>query len=133
MASIRREIRVGVAPERAWDALRDVGRIDERLVRGFVTHCRLEGDMRVVTFANGMQVRERIVDVDDHARRVAWSVQGAPFEHHNASVQALADGADTRLVWIADLLPSALADSIAPLIEQGLAAMKQTLETDAAA
>jgi hypothetical protein len=34
----------------------------------------------------------------------------------------------TRLVWIADLLPHALADTIAPLIDQALAAMKRTLE-----
>ena len=132
MASIRKEILVAVTPGQAWDALRDVGRIHERLVRGFVADCRLEGDTRVVSFANGMTVRELIVDVDEAGRRVVWSVQGAPFAHHNASVQALADGAQTRLVWIADLLPHALADSIAPLIEQGLAAMKRTLESDAA-
>jgi hypothetical protein len=32
------------------------------------------------------------------------------------------------VVWIADLLPHELAPSIAGMIEQGLAAMKQTLE-----
>ena len=44
MASIRKEIQVAVAADRAWDALRDVGRIHERLVKGFVTDCRLDGD-----------------------------------------------------------------------------------------
>lgn len=129
MASIRREIEVAAAPAQVWDALRDVGRIHERLVRGFVTDCRLEGDARVVTFANGMTVRERIVDVDDGQRRVAWSAVGAPFTHHNASVQAYDAGADrTRLVWIADLLPDALATQVGAMIDQGMAAMKRTLE-----
>ena len=129
MASIRREIEVAVAPAQAWDALRDVGRIHERLVRGFVTDCRLEGDTRVVTFGNGMTVRERIVDIDDAQRRVVWSVVGAPFTHHNASVQAFAEGADrTRLVWIADLLPDALAAQVGAMVDQGMAAMKRTLE-----
>jgi carbon monoxide dehydrogenase subunit G len=133
MASIRREIHVGVAAAHAWDALRDVGRIHERVVKGFVTDCRLDGDARVVTFANGMSVRERIVDVDDAQRRVVWAVADEPFEHYNASVQAFDEGGDrTRLVWIADLLPHSLEERVATMIDQGMAAMKQTLEGDAA-
>ena len=129
MASIRREIEVAAAPALVWDALRDVGRIHERLVRGFVTDCRLEGDTRVVTFGNGMTVRERIVDIDDVQRRVVWSVVDAPFVHHNASVQAFAEGDDrTRLVWIADLLPDTLEMQVGTMIDQGMAAMKRTLE-----
>jgi hypothetical protein len=125
---------VAVATDRAGDALRDVGRIHERLVKGFVTDCRLDGDARVVTFANGMTVRERIVDVDDAQRRVAWAVADAPFEHYNASVQAFDEGGGrTRLVWIADLLPHALAERVATMIDQGMAAMKQTLEGAGAA
>ena len=128
MASIHREIHVDAASGGVWDALRDVGRIHERLVKGFVTDCRLEGETRVVTFANGMTLHERIVDVDEVQRRVAWSAVGEPFAHHNASVQAFDEGGGTRLVWIADLLPHALADTVAPLIDQALAAMKRTLE-----
>ena len=131
MASIRSEIEVAAAAALVWDALRDVGRIHWRLVRGFVTDCRLEGDTRVVKFGNGMTVRERIVDIDDAQRRVVWSVVGAPFTHHNASVQAFAEGADrTRLVWIADLLPDALATQVGAMVDEGLAAMKRTLEAE---
>ncbi len=129
MASIRREIQVAAAPAQVWDALRDVGRIHERLVPGFVTDCRLDGDSRVVTFANGMTLRERIVDVDEAQRRVVWSAVGEPFTHHNASVQAFDEGAQrTRLVWIADLLPHELEAPIGSMIDQAMAAMRQTLE-----
>ena len=38
-----------------------------------------------LTFGNGIVARERIIDVDDAARLVVWSVFGAPFTHHNAS------------------------------------------------
>jgi len=48
--------------------------------------------------------------------------------HHNASAQVFPDAAGSRLVWIADLLPHALAPTIAGMIEQGLAAIKRTLE-----
>jgi hypothetical protein len=94
-------------------------------VPGFVTDCRLEGDARIVTFANGLVARELIVDVDDAARRLVWSVvQGRPT-HHKVFAEA---GGRSRLVWIADLLPNDLAGAIGGMMEQGMRSMKQTLE-----
>jgi len=130
MASIHREISIEARPEAVWDALRDVGAIHTRLARGFVTDVRLEDGARVVTFGNGMVARELIVDVDEQARRLAWSVVGGRMTHHNASAQVFADGERrTRFVWIADLLPHELAPTIAGMMDQGLAAVKQTLES----
>jgi hypothetical protein len=134
MASIRREVSIDVSADSAWDALRDVGALHTRLVTGFVTDCRLEGDARVVSFANGLVARELIVDVDDGARRVAWAAVGGRLTHHNASAQVVAEGSSRcRVVWIADLLPHELAPAIAAMIEQGTAAMKRTLEATAVA
>ena len=132
MASIRREIVIEVPVEFLWDALRDVGALHTRLVAGFVTDCRLEGDARIVTFANGMVARELIVDVNDAERRVAWSAVGGRMTHHNASAQVFAEGPRrSRVVWIADLLPNELAPAIAAMIDQGTAAMKRTVEAAA--
>jgi hypothetical protein len=114
-----------------WDAVRDVGAVHTRVAPGFLTACRMEDAplARVVTFANGMEARELIVDVDDAARRLVWAVVGGRLTHHNASMQIVAEGADqTRVVWVADLLPNELAPVIAGMIDQGLAAMKATLE-----
>jgi len=129
MASIRRETVVQAPPAQVWDAMRDVGAIHRRLVRGFVTDCRMDGDdARVVTFVNGITAREVIVDVDDAQRRVVWSARSERLVHHNASLQAFDEGGATRIVWIADLLPDAMAQPISAMVEQGLAAMKRTLE-----
>lgn len=129
MASIRKEVFIEAAPEQVWAALSDIGALHTRLVAGFVTDCRLDGDARIVTFANGMVARELIVDVNDEQRRVAWAAVGGRLTHHNASAQVFAEGGGTcRVVWIADLLPHAMAPAIAGMIEQGLAAMKKTLE-----
>ncbi len=129
MASIRREIQINARPETAWAALRDVGALHTRLVPGFVTDTRLEEGARVVTFGNGMVARELIVDVDDEARRVVWSVVGGMMTHHNGSAQVFPNGATgCRFVWIADLLPNDVAPSIAAMMEQGIAVIKQTLE-----
>jgi carbon monoxide dehydrogenase subunit G len=133
MASIRKEILVEARPENVWAAVRDVGALHERLVPGFVVDTRLEAGARVVTFGNGMVVRELIVDLDDEARRLAWSARGARLTHHNASVQVLADGEGrSRLVWIADLLPHELAGDIGAMMDQAVAVMKPTLEGRAA-
>ena len=118
--------------EAVWDALRDVGAIHRRLAPGFVTDVHLEDGARVVTFGNGMTARELIIDIDDQARRLVWSVVGGPMTHHNASAQVFGDEAGrSRFVWIADLLPHQLAPSIAQMIDQGLAVIKRTLENSA--
>ena len=129
MASIHREVRIQADPESVWAALRDVGALHRRLAPGFVTDVRLEEGARVVTFGNGLVVRELIVDVDDEARRLAWSVVGGRMTHHNASAQVFPDGEGrSRFVWIADLLPHEVAPDVAGMMEQGLAVIKQTLE-----
>jgi Polyketide cyclase / dehydrase and lipid transport len=129
MASIRKEIPLETSAENVWAAVRDVGALHHRLVPGFVVDTRLEGDARIVTFGNGMVVRELIVDLDDEARRLAWSARGGRLTHHNASVQVFADGARRcRLVWIADLLPNELAGDIRAMIDQAAAVMKKTLD-----
>src|SRR5262249_23645107 len=132
MASIREEISIAAPAETAWDAIRDVGAVHERLAPGFVVDTRLEegGRARVVTFGNGVVARELIVDVDDRARRLCWAVVGSPrLTHHNASVQVFADGEhQSRVVWIADVLPHDIAAYMAGLLDQGLGVMKKTLE-----
>ena len=130
MASVQREIRIDRPHGEVWDALRDVGALHTRLVPGFVTDCRLEPGARIVTFANGLVARELIVAVDDASQRLAWAVVEGRPAHHNASAQVFAEGEGScRVVWIADFLPDALAPALAGMIEQGLAAMKRSLET----
>lgn len=132
MASIRKEISIDAPRPAVWDAIRDVGALHVRLVPGFVVDTRLDGEDRLVTMGNGAVVRERIVDVDDAARRLVWSIVGGRFAHHNGAIQALEEpGGGTRVIWVADLLPHALAPQIAAMMEQGLAVMKRTLDRPA--
>ncbi len=133
MATICKEAEITRNAGFVWDAIRDVGSIHKRLVPGFVVDCKLEGDSRRITFANGMAVREIIVAVDDKTRRHAWSARGEPLTHHNASIQVFAEGDDQcRVVWIADVMPNEVADTVGEMMLQGLAAMKRTLEGSAA-
>jgi len=129
MASIREEISTKARAEDVWEALRDIGALHTRLVPGFVTNTRLEPGARVVTFGNGMEVREVMVTIDESQRRVVWSAAGGSLTHHNGSAQVLLNAnAATTVVWIADFLPDAAASTVGAMMKQGIAVMKQTLD-----
>jgi len=128
MATARREITTRAAPELVWDAIRDVGALHTRLVPGFVIDTRLEPGARVVTFVNGMVIREPIVTIDDDDRRLVWGAEGGPLVHYNGAVQVFSDGAGSRVVWTADFLPHEAASSVEPMIEAGMSAMKKALD-----
>lgn len=136
MASINKEIRIDAPPDYVWTALRDFGAAHERLVPGFLVDGHLDDDgSRVITFFNGMVLREVLVGVDDTTRRLSYSAVEGPIEstHHNASAQVFEDGSgSSRFVWITDVLPDELAPPIDELMERGIGVIKQTLEAQAA-
>src|SRR3954468_21010949 len=100
MASIHREMYVNAPPNHVWAAFRDVGAVHTRLARGFVTDTKLEGDTRIVTFANGIVARERIVDIDDEKPLLAYSIiEGRPT-HHHATFQVFPEGSGSRILWV---------------------------------
>ena len=128
MASIRKETQLPVSAAEVWDVVRDVGAVHTRFAPGFVTDTVMDGPDRIVTFANGLVAREVIVDIDEARRRLAYSVRSERLSHHNASFEVYADGAGSRLVWIADVLPDAAALNVAAMMQEGLAAVKRALD-----
>src|SRR4051812_14938574 len=129
MATIRKEISIESPATDVWSVFRDVGAVHTRLAPGFVVDCRMDGKDRIVTFANGVVVREVIVHIDDDARRIVYSVRSENLTHHNASFQVFPSGADRcRVEWITDLLPDEAVPSFAAMVEQGVVAMKGALE-----
>jgi len=128
MASIHKEISLSTSPAAVWDVVRDIGAVHTRFAPGFVVDTVMDGDDRIVTFANGFVAREVIVDVDEPRRRLAYSVRSERIAHHNASFQVLADGEGSRLVWIADVLPEAAAATVRAMMEDGIQAAKRSLD-----
>jgi hypothetical protein len=132
MATIHKQFTVEATVAHVWAAFRDIGAVHSRLAHQFVTDTRVEGDSRLVTFANGLVVREQIISVDDERRRLAYAVVEWRATHYSATFQVFAEGeARTRIVWIVDLLPNDLAGLVDSLMEQGMTAMRQTLESTA--
>lgn len=131
MATIIRETMITTTAADAWAALRDFGRVHDRLAVGFVTDCTLDtADVRTVTFVNGAVAKERLVGVDETARRLAYSVIESDLDpsHHNGAAQIIEDPDGTRFLWTTDVLPDELAPTIAGLMDAGIAAVRSTLD-----
>jgi Polyketide cyclase / dehydrase and lipid transport len=129
MATIRTSLDTAASPDEAWAAIRDVGALHTRLAPGFIADTKLEPGVRVVTFANGMVVREPIVTIDDEAQRLVWTAESERTTHYNASLQVSPrpDGGAT-VVWTADFLPNDIKPQLTAAIEAGTRAMKRSLD-----
>jgi uncharacterized protein YndB with AHSA1/START domain len=128
MATIRVERLINAPADEVWDALRDWGAIHQRLVPGFVTDARLDGEDRIVTFFNGAEMREALIACEEEERRLVWSIVDGPYSHHNGAAQVFVEGEGTRFVWTADLLPNEAAGPTGEMMEQGIEVLKKTQE-----
>jgi carbon monoxide dehydrogenase subunit G len=128
MASIHKDISIDAVPDKVWAAVRDFGNLHKRLVPGFVLDARVDGEARIVTFANGTVARELLVDCDNARRRLVYAVISERVKQHSASVQVVPDGdARTRLIWIVDVLPNEIAPYIGAQMDQAALAMQNAL------
>lgn len=124
MASITKRIALDAPAEQVWDAVRDFGAVHERLVPGFVLDAKMDGDARIVTFANGTAARELLVDCNDTAKRLVYAVISERISQHSASVQVFAAGENrSELVWVVDVLPHEIAPYIANQMDAAAVAM----------
>jgi hypothetical protein len=133
MASIHNDVSLPAPARDVWDAVRDFGALHQRLVPGFVTACAVDGDARIVTFANGSVAREVLVDRDDARQRLVYAINNERLKHYNASVQVISSGeAGCRLVWIIDMLPNELAAYVQEQTKAAVIAMHRAFPAPAA-
>ncbi|MGH3648334.1 MAG: SRPBCC family protein [Micromonosporaceae bacterium] len=130
MATVRHEILIDADPDQVWEVIGDFAKGPSRMAPGWVVDTALpEPDVRVVSFANGVVARERLIGIEPGERRIVWSVVGDSVTpaHDNASFQVYSDGPGSRLVWLHDVLPDELAAPIGAAMEHGLTVIAQTL------
>ncbi|HVV42818.1 MAG TPA: SRPBCC family protein [Nitrobacter sp.] len=126
MTSIYKNIALDSPAEIVWDTLRDFGAVHRRVAPGFVLDAKLDGDARIVTFANGSMVRELLVTCDDARRRLVYAVESERVRQHSASVQIVPDGERSRMIWTTDVLPDEIGPYIDSQMEAGAAAIRKT-------
>jgi hypothetical protein len=129
MATIRKEFHSRRSAGEVWDKLRRFEAVHE-LARGFVAKTTMEpSGARVVTFANGVEVREWLVSANDAERRLVYAITDNPrFSHYNATAQVFEDGQGSRFVWTVDFLPDDAAELQEMAMTAGAAAMSKALE-----
>ncbi|MGW6619796.1 SRPBCC family protein [Nocardia sp. NPDC055002] len=133
MASVHKEILIDADPAQVWAVISDFTDGPVRMAPGFVTDSQLvEPGVRTATFADGTVVRERLIALDEQARRIAYSVIGDTMRpaHDNASMQVFSHGdGHSRFVWIHDVQPDDLAAPMGAAMDHGLTIFKQTMES----
>ena len=128
MATVCVEATVNAPAQRVWEAVADVGAVHRRLLPGRVADARMEGDVRILTMPDGAQVRELILAVDHAIRRMAYTVtegQRLPLTYHHAAFQVYEEGDGSRLVWLTDVLPHAMATVVKDRVARGIQEMKE--------
>jgi hypothetical protein len=125
MATVRKEFRSPRSAAEVWEKLRKFEAVHE-LAPGFVTATDMEpSGARMVTFANGMKVREWLVSRDDGERRLVYAILDHPkYTHYSAAAQVFEDGPGSRFVWAVDFLPDEMAGMQDASMEAGTAAMR---------
>lgn len=132
MASVQKSVTIACDAVQAWDAVSDVGKIHTRLAPTIVADTRLKsgGEVRVVTFANGIVLKEQIISNSAELKRLVWSAESEHWHHHNASLQVHSSGpGECTATWTADVLPHAAGAMMEQFLEMGLSAMKAHLES----
>ena len=129
MASLTKEVTIEASADEVWAVIGDFAGGPSRMAPGYVVDARIDGDYRVVTFANGTVARERFVALDADGMRIVYAIEGEKIVHDNASMQVFANGPGRcRLIWIHDFLPDAIAPVIESGMTQALGVIKNTLE-----
>ena len=78
MPSIHVEALIDAAPDKVWEVVGDWENGPVRMAPGFVVSSVVDGDARVVTFANGAVARERFVTRDEGRRRLVGTSSADP-------------------------------------------------------
>jgi hypothetical protein len=120
-------------PDAVWDLVGDPARVPEWFPA--VVACRVEGDERRVTTAQGLELVERLLERDDAARTYAYSVvAGNPaLTSHRASLSVLpVPGGGSRVVWrqagTSDREGFGLERRLSGVMADGLAHLKSVLD-----
>src|ERR1700678_2251477 len=114
MASLRHERRIAVNADVVWSVITR----PESIVEWFpgVVWCVVEGNVRTITLATGLEMSEEILVNDPLQRRFAYRITSPLFRFHFATIDVIALGEEDSLCVYST---SAEPDTLALLIAGG--------------
>lgn len=94
-----------------------------------IASCSLDGDVRTCTLPDGVAIKERVITVDEDAKRVVYTVTEGPLpmEFHCASVQVVEKNNQTNVVWIVDVKPDEMAAPLSEMMDSAAQSMAAIL------
>jgi carbon monoxide dehydrogenase subunit G len=126
MADATAEITIAATPDAAWSLFGDYFGLDEWMPG--IDECTADGDVRVLSMM-GMTIREQLLERDEDARRVRYSiVDGAPVERHEATITVHPEGDGVRITWDVSASPDEMAGMMQGIYQSSLEAVKAKLE-----
>ena len=112
MASLRHERRIAASADDVWDVVRR----PESIPTWFpgIVSCTVDGDVRVITTATGMEIPEKIMTIDSTIRRFAYRVTAPLYTFHLGVIDVIEIGQfDSLCVYSTTAEPDTLALLIA--------------------
>ena len=112
MASLRHERRIAADADTVWEVVRR----PESIPQWFpgVVSCTVEGNLRVITTATGLEIPEEILSVDDTLRHFAYRITAPPYTFHLGVIDVIEIATnDSLCVYSTTALPDTLALLIA--------------------
>jgi hypothetical protein len=130
VTSITIEIPLAADAAFVWDVIRDVNAADTRLIPGFATALEPGPDSRTVTFATGLTVTERIVEIDEEARRLVYQAIDLPgADYHQGTQVVRDDDARACLVWTTAFAPPALLKAATANVQLAAELMRTKIDS----
>lgn len=128
MATIRHHAHINRTPDDVWKVVSDAGAISTWFP-GIDSSSADEGLRRCSM--GGMELVEEIVTVDNDLRRFQYRITGdaMPLEFHLGTVDVLADGDGSLVVYSTDVKPDEAKAMIDPAIAGGVEGLRAHLES----
>jgi hypothetical protein len=114
VASLRHERRIAAEADTVWQVVRRPESIPEWFP-GIVS-CTVEGNIRVITTAAGLEIPEEILANDDSLRHFAYRITAPQYAFHLGVIDVIAIAPDDTLCMYST---TALPDTLALLIAGG--------------
>ncbi len=128
VASLRHERRIAAEADTVWQVVRRPESIPEWFP-GIVS-CTVEGNIRVITTAAGLEIPEEILANDDSLRHFAYRITAPQYAFHLGVIDVFAIAPnDSLCVYATTALPDTLALLIAGATVGALNEIQRLAET----
>ena len=128
VGTTRFERRIAASADAVWDVVKEPASIPTWFPG--VVSCTVDGNVRVITLKNGMEMPEQILTIDSRLRRFQYRITAPMYRHHLGTIDVIALGPNECLCVYSTM---AEPDMFALLIGGGTYAALKEIERQALA